>query len=98
MCFTVLAFWVWGNAEKVLRETPPSCSNLPTKSFPYSEKVFMPGSHHGNLATLIFRPGYGQYGQGCQLLERALAMFESVGDTTSAAVAMQSLAQIIIKR
>ena len=23
----------------------------------------MPGSHHGNLATLIFRPGYGQYGK-----------------------------------
>ena len=35
----------------------------------------------------------GDYLQGCQLLERALAMFESVGDTTSAAVAMQSLAQ-----
>ena len=34
----------------------------------------------------------GDYLQGCQLLERALAMFESVGDTTSAAVAMQSLA------
>ena len=40
----VQAVWVWGNAEKVLRETPPSCSNLPTKSFPFSEKVFMPGS------------------------------------------------------
>ena len=52
----------WGNAEKVLRETPPSCSNLPTKSFPFSEKVFMPGSLQGNLASLIFRPGYGQYG------------------------------------
>jgi len=32
-----MAVWVWGNAEKVLRETPPSCSNLPTKLF--SEKV-----------------------------------------------------------
>ena len=60
---TVLAVWVWGNAEKVLRETPPSCSNLPTKSFPFSEKVFMPGSLQGNLASLIFRPGYGQYGK-----------------------------------
>jgi len=58
---TVLAVWVWGNAEKVLRETPPSCSNLPTKSFPFSEKVFMPPSRHGKVASLIFRPGYGQY-------------------------------------
>ena len=66
-CFhvPVLAVWVWGNAEKVLRETPPSCSNLPTKSFPFSEKVFMPGSLQGNLASLIFRPGYGQYGVLC---------------------------------
>ena len=58
----VLAVWVWGNAEKVLRETPPSCSNLPTKSFPFSEKVFMPALRHTELASLIFRPGYGQYG------------------------------------
>ena len=58
----VLAVWVWGNAEKVLRETPPSCSNLPTKSFPFSEKVFMPALRHAELASLIFRPGYGQYG------------------------------------
>ena len=58
----VLAVWVWGNAEKVLRETPPSCSNLPTKSFPFSEKVFMPPSPWGKVASLIFRPGYGQYG------------------------------------
>ena len=27
-------------AEMVLREAPPSCSNLPTKSFPYTQKVF----------------------------------------------------------
>ena len=59
---TVLAVWVWGNAEKVLRETPPSCSNLPTKSFPFSEKVFMPALRHAELASLIFRPGYGPYG------------------------------------
>ena len=60
--YTVLAVWVWGNAEKVLRETPPSCSNLPTKSFPFSEKVFMPALRHAELASLIFVPGYGQYG------------------------------------
>jgi len=35
-------FWYWENAKKVLRQTPPSCSNLPTKSFPFSEKVSMP--------------------------------------------------------
>ena len=59
---TVLAVWVWGNAEKVLRETPPSCSNLPTKSFPFSEKVVMPPPRRGEVTSLIFRPGYGQYG------------------------------------
>ena len=59
---TVLAVWVWGNAKKVLRETPPSCSNVPTKSFPFSEKVFMPALRHAELASLIFVPGYGQYG------------------------------------
>src|SRR6056300_1489261 len=62
LCMPVLAVWVWGNAEKVLRETPPSCSNLPTKSFPFSEKVFMPALRHAELASLIFGPGYGQYG------------------------------------
>ena len=60
--YAELAVWVWGNAEKVLRETPPSCSNLPTKSFPFSEKVFMPALRHAELASLIFRPGYGPYG------------------------------------
>ena len=61
----VIPYWpfgYWGNAEKDLRETPPSCSNLPTKSFPFSEKVFMPPSPWGKVASLIFRPGYGQYG------------------------------------
>ena len=41
---------------------PPSCSNLPTKSFPFSEKVFMPPPRRGEVTSLIFRPGYGQYG------------------------------------
>ena len=59
---TVLAFSISENAKKVLRRTPPPCSNLPTKSFPFSEKVFMPPSRHGKVASLIFRPGYGQYG------------------------------------
>ena len=58
----VLAVWVWGNAEKVLRETPPSCSNLPTKSFPFSEKVFIPPSPWGKVVSLIFRNEYGRYG------------------------------------
>ena len=53
---------ILGKSEKVLRQTPTSCSNLPTKSFPFSEKVFMPPPRHGGVASLIFRPGYGQYG------------------------------------
>jgi hypothetical protein len=55
-------FGYWGNTEKVLRETPPSCINLPAKSFPFSEKVFMPPSPWGKVASLIFPRGYGQYG------------------------------------
>ena len=47
-------------------ETPPSCSKLPTKSFPFSEKVFMPPPHGGEVAIadfrIIFVPGLGQYG------------------------------------
>ena len=53
-------FGYWGNTEKVLRETPPSCINLPAKSFPFSEKVFMPPSPWGKVAILIFRFDFGQ--------------------------------------
>jgi len=53
-----------GKCGKGPTRNPPSCSNLPTESFPFSEKVFMlaPPPRHVEVASLIFRPGYGQYG------------------------------------
>ena len=57
----VPAVWVWGNAEKVLRETPPSCSKLPTKSFPFSERVFMPPLRRAGMARLMFVPVSGKF-------------------------------------
>ena len=46
----------------VLRKTPPLCSNLPTKSFPFSEKVFISPPRSAMVARQIFVPVYGQYG------------------------------------
>jgi tetratricopeptide (TPR) repeat protein len=47
---------------------------------------------HGNLGNAHILKG--DYAKGCELLQQALAMFQSLGDTANAAVAVQTLTQL----
>ena len=57
ICIYVYPYWRFDmekKAEKVLHDTPPLCSNVPTQSFPCIQKVFTtPLCYHTGVAVLI---------------------------------------------